>query len=84
MKWVIGIVVVVIVGLGIWWYVSTPKAEAPAVSQNGANTNTIAASNTSNSGIAQDVSSIDTQIQGLNGDSQNTSADANASSQTSY
>ena len=84
MKWIISICVIVLVVAAAAWYALTPRAEAPAVTGTTANTQTAGVSDNSDSGISQDLSAIDTQINGLNSDSQNTSADANTSVQTSY
>ena len=78
MKWIIGIVVVVLAGAALWWSgwlgnmtpsqtaTTTPQAAQP---QAQAPTNGMSASNdTSDAAMAQDAAAIDAQMQGLTQD----------------
>lgn len=90
-KWIIGIVVVVIIGAGLWYSgvfktFMTPSAPAqqtatttPATQQAAAQPeNGMSANNdASDAAITQDTAAIDAQMQGLNSDSANVDSSLN-------
>ena len=92
-KWIIGIVVVVLAGVALWWSgwlgTQTPSQTATTTAQsaqpqaqaaptNGMSTNT----DTSDVGLAQDTAAVDSQMQGLNSDSASVDSSLNDKSVT--
>ncbi len=78
------IVVILVILIGIWWYfmAAPKKALSPSGDQNQQTQNTTdnsvppsAPTDTSDSGIDQDVKSVDSELQGLGTDSANANQD---------
>ena len=78
LKAIVWIVIVVIVAGGVWWYLGSHKTEAPNTQTGNANTPaaTLSQGNT-NQNLAQDLTSIDAQMNGLASDSASVSQSMN-------
>ena len=73
-KLVIGVIVVVLIGLGFWYYSANKGGTAPAApgssaSPSDAGVLPTSASDNSDAALNQDTAAVDTQLNGLNSDS---------------
>ncbi len=77
-KAILWIVIVVVVAGGAWWYLGSRKTEAPSTQTNSANTAAATLSQgSSNQNLAQDLTKIDAQMNGLSSDSASVSQSVN-------
>lgn len=70
-KWIIGIIIVVALGVALWWYMQQNPAPAPGPAAQTQAAATNPAADTSDAAITQDAAAVDAQMQGLNSDSAN-------------